>query len=746
MGQVKTQLERNTFVKGLVTEASPIAFPENASTDERNFVLNRDGSRRRRLGMDLETGTSYLSGGTGTGPVSEARFSTYRWSNVGGDPTREILVVRLGNRLWFHENVGDELGNTTRTQAPGFGAFLGSAGDDLVDFATIDGTLIIVSSAGDAVISYSPDGAGFDIDVHTVTVRDLWGLKETSSIISRPTTLSDEHKYNLLNQGWPDDKITATYGPDANAYPSNADIPWIALKDDGTWDESLLNAYSGGFSSSPRGRAIIDAFFRGRSRETTRFGSTEDAPDGTPYGFDFKEDEEQGSFSAVESFSGRLFYAAYTGEIFDPEGTAPRYTELVFFTQVVNGPGDYGKCYQEADPTALDSLGLVDTDGGFIRIGGAGRIYGLRALGSSILVFAENGIWQISGPDGVFSALSYSVEKISNVGPLGIDSVVVTELGVVFCSKAGIQVLAQEASSGRFSARNLIDTTIQSFYDDIPVTSKVLMQGRYDRTGRKIRWLFSSVEVSSETYKQRFDSELVYDMVLEAWTPYYISSPQGIQEFVIGYADTGDFSITTEDYEVLSDEDTVVVGTDTVVLTSKLPSNSTISTKYLAIQGTPNVIPNYAFSYYGNADWKDWGTEDAVAYLETGHELFGDTQRNKQANYLTLHFERTEDGFVEVGDDLVPTNPSGCLVQAKWDFANSTASGKIGRAFQGYRLKRNYIPAGAGEAFDYGWEVVSTKNKLRGSGRSLKLRFDTEEDKDCVLLGWAMDVGGRSNV
>ena len=85
-------------------------------------------------------------------------------------------------------------------------------------------------------------------------------------------------------------------------------------------------------------------------------------------------------------------------------------------------------------------------------------------------------------------------------------------------------------------------------------------------------------------------------------------------------------------------------------------------------------------------------------------------------------------------------------MQAKWDFANSTSSGKIGRAFQGYRLKRNYIPAGAGEAFDYGWEVITTKNKLRGSGTALKLRFDTEEGKACILLGWAVDVGGRSNV
>lgn len=29
-----------SFTKGLVTEASPLTFPENASIDERNFVLS----------------------------------------------------------------------------------------------------------------------------------------------------------------------------------------------------------------------------------------------------------------------------------------------------------------------------------------------------------------------------------------------------------------------------------------------------------------------------------------------------------------------------------------------------------------------------------------------------------------------------------------------------------------------------------------------------------------------------------
>ena len=49
---IGTEKLYRSFVKGLITEASPLTFPENASIDEKNFVLNRDGSRSRRLGVD----------------------------------------------------------------------------------------------------------------------------------------------------------------------------------------------------------------------------------------------------------------------------------------------------------------------------------------------------------------------------------------------------------------------------------------------------------------------------------------------------------------------------------------------------------------------------------------------------------------------------------------------------------------------------------------------------------------------
>ena len=56
MANIKEDVQNNTFVQGLITEASPLAHPKNASSDEINFKLNRDGSRDRRLGIDFEDG------------------------------------------------------------------------------------------------------------------------------------------------------------------------------------------------------------------------------------------------------------------------------------------------------------------------------------------------------------------------------------------------------------------------------------------------------------------------------------------------------------------------------------------------------------------------------------------------------------------------------------------------------------------------------------------------------------------
>ena len=71
MARQKAKKEYNTFVKGLTTEAGPLTFPENASLIDENFVLNRDGSRQRRLGLNYEDGGSKQTISSLTSSVEE---------------------------------------------------------------------------------------------------------------------------------------------------------------------------------------------------------------------------------------------------------------------------------------------------------------------------------------------------------------------------------------------------------------------------------------------------------------------------------------------------------------------------------------------------------------------------------------------------------------------------------------------------------------------------------------------------
>ena len=90
-----------SFIKGLVTEANQLTFPENASVDEANFVLNRDGSRYRRLGVDYEAGAAHTATGLTATQLQEGKQSFHVWDSPAGDTNVSLGIVRIVNKLWF---------------------------------------------------------------------------------------------------------------------------------------------------------------------------------------------------------------------------------------------------------------------------------------------------------------------------------------------------------------------------------------------------------------------------------------------------------------------------------------------------------------------------------------------------------------------------------------------------------------------------------------------------------------------
>ena len=185
-----------------------------------------------------------------------------------------------------------------------------------------------------------------------------------------------------------------------------------------------------------------------------------------------------------------------------------------------------------------------------------------------------------------------------------------------------------------------------------------------------------------------------------------------------------------------------------VVVTEDQVQNRTSQFSFLTIIGT-----SFTLSKYRNTTFHDWVIPSGStginysSYLITGYELFSDLMREKMVPYILFYFTRTENGFATDGNNnLIFTKPSSCLVQSQWSWANSAASGKWGTQFQAYRLLRNYIPTGTEDPFDYGESVIVTKNKLRGYGKCLSLKLNSEQGKDIRILGWGVTANANSAV
>jgi hypothetical protein len=44
---------------------------------------------------------------------------------------------------------------------------------------------------------------------------------------------------------------------------------------------------------------------------------------------------------------------------------------------------------------------------------------------------------------------------------------------------------------------------------------------------------------------------------------------------------------------------------------------------------------------------------------------------------------------------------------------------------------------------DNGFEIISSRNKIRGRGRAIALYMETEPGKDCHILGWNITLNGN---
>lgn len=728
MPQKLSQTIRNSFNKGLLTEFSELNFPNEASVDELNCTLFKAGNRTKRKGIKLEDNDTPQSGPFGAGKL----YHTFTWKNVGKDANVEFVGIQAGNIIRFFEKGSVPLTDgavpvsfadssvytlTLATyQIPGG---LG-AGQTKVDVASVNGDLIIVSSQIDAIrLTRDLTTGAFTDTLINFRVRDYeWAgdpqfeaAPYTVPSLSNPAGV--ERQYDTKNAGWSDgpndigDTALSTYTSANSAYPPLTHSWFSGKNSSGNFSVAEWEKIYSGTSLVGNGHYILNPFERDRSGVSGVVGLPTVSTDAR--------------FSCVASYAGRAWYSGFD--------------DKVYYTQILESDVHLGDCFRVNDPTSEDFSDALATDGGYIVLPDTVGVKRLQVFGSSILVFADNGVWRISGVDGnLFDATSFSVFKITDSGLAFRTSLVSGQNAVPFWwSYVGIHTL-QVTEEGGMVEVNLSRDTIQTFWEDIGSDERSFVTGTYDAFSNQVLWLYPELD---ETVEYKLNRILFLDIDIGAFFPWKVSDKDSATPFIVGTSFfSGKGSETVEFNVVDSNGDQVVDSLGNEVVVERSAGTVRSSNVYFLTRLDGNYL---SFSLFDGADYLDWETEDYEAYAEAAYNFIGDLARRKNSPYITTFMRQTETGFVLNGATYDAVDESSLLVSAFWDFRKISSS----TAQQAYRHKQPTVVDTLDLTnFATPTEVLSTRLKLRGRGRVVKLRFEGEAGKGFNLLGWeTLDAG-----
>ena len=279
------------YIGGLWTESSPMNFPENTSQIEQNFRLNPDGTRERRLGLE-EISHDNLSQQL----LSNWVVHSYRWLDANNSNDSIFMAVQKGRYLYLFEEDKECRSNYSLAFSVDLQKFSVNESpiwDYPVSFASGTGKLFVAHKAIQPIyISYNQGGlckdkkVGWQVTTVQLYERDFDGADDGLADDEHPKVLTEEHLYNLLNQGWTMEYINKyfeqskqlcidTYTNDNNPdtdpstctgeYPSNNEVWYLGFYTDPAdgkekWSVEELRKSSIGAARAPRGHFIRNVF------------------------------------------------------------------------------------------------------------------------------------------------------------------------------------------------------------------------------------------------------------------------------------------------------------------------------------------------------------------------------------------------------------------------------------------------------------------------------------------------------
>lgn len=678
---------QNNFTRGLITEATALNFPENAVTDTRNCVFDEKSIVYRRLGFDFEESHSTLTANQ-TGAIA-----SYVWENVGGDGDVTFIVVQIGNILYFYNvPTTGALSANRKSFTISLDSYRVSSAPSTADipcqFAYGESRLFVSHPYVDPLyINYDSGTDSLTVAQVDIKVRDLEGVDDGLDVDERPTTLSETHNYNLNNQGWTDSRIS-TYFSSRGDYPSNAEVWWLYKDTENNFKPSLRDGFDRGTSQAPKGSTILDAFYQQR-RTLTVVSSGIQRP------------------STIEFFARRVFYAGVN---------ASGFTNKVYFSKIIEGDDDLGRCYQMNDPSNEFQFDLLASDGGVIVVPEMGRVIRLLSIDEYLLIFATNGVWSISGSTGTgFSATDFTIRRLSTVPTLESSSFVEANGIPIWWNSDGIYTIETNAAMGSIQVKSLIDGTIKSFFDDIPLESKRYAKGVFNPLNRTVQWLYRSSVAASSADVRKYDSVLCLNLLTGAFYPWSVSTANVQLRDIIAVKGTTS-STTTEN---VTDSSGVIV-TDssgnnvTVQVTTTNPAQSVF--KYL-VSYTSGANTLWTWVETRNTSYLDWYTFDTTgvdfsSYFVGGYMVHGEAMRKFQANYVNLYAKN---------DD----RQSVFTFRTMWDYSTSGATNRWSPS-----QTITMLP------LDYGTDV--RRVKVRGHGKAMQFRIESVTGQPFDIVGWSI--------
>ena len=699
----------NSFTRGLITEASGLNFPENACTETYDCVFEQTGKVVRRYGFNYENSHSFENGIN----IGYRVITEYRWENVAGDGNITFIVTQIGNNLRFYEEDNESsLSSGKKSFTVNLNDYRTKSTDRVrknhCQFASGNGYLFISHPYVEPIyVEYKPNNDNIVVRQINIKIRDFDGVSDGTSPGERPTTLTKEHRYNLYNQSWygevgvvgSGDKVAnplEDWTENRSDYPSNSDVWWYYKDASDRFDYRNVERFEIGNTRAPRGHYILDAFEQNRSSASGISGLSKVSSNGNRP-------------TACAFFAGRVWYGGVNYQDFNSN---------IYFSQLATTRPQYSKCYQDQDPTSEILHDLLPTDGGVIVIPEIGNIVKMVPIQSALVVFASNGIWSITGSQGIgFTANDYSVTKISSISSLSHLSFVDVKGFPFWWNDTGIHTVTGADQLANLEVRSLSEQTIKSFYLDIPPECRVYAKGAYNERDNIVQWVYRATEVG-ESLQSRYNYDRVLNLNLNTGAFYPWTIPTLGSVYICGIVVSAGKTASTEEEAVTDDAGDTVTDSvlEDVFVLEKSSRPSDESFRYYTYRKTSSTVGNFTWSECFNDDYMDWKKQDSVgvsftSYFITGYKVHGDGAKDFQSNYVWVYV-----------DDVI--NGS-CYFQGIRDYTTSGNSGKFSTSQQVYVD----LPHRS---------VQIRKFKVRGQGKVMQLKFRSEQGKPFSITGFVI--------